>query len=438
MPLSVPVMWNIANGEDFSEFMEYKVIQQLSNSILELETQASEEKWRRINANEYFYDLEDGETDNVQNGLGNNTLVDKLVSIVDQLGSRALLFTLLRNTPNITFGEIFEKVGPDLDNTVVYCSNAGMNCTNVTKFHAGQFSKCFDYSTSQNNTRNTVSDEGIINGLTLLLMSGVQLASVAFRQHSDLIYDHPFFQNTLLPIAADGFRLMVSTPGVQPDLDQQGIDISPGQSTLIAITGKEIIRLPWPYSECTEQDYELQLLRKIVASSSLSYTPVSVDRKSTYTQQDCRSACLQRIIWNECHCLDLQSRLPFGEGEEHLLCGAVGLEEMAMLMEPSDDQLNCFRDLNELGSAKCSFLNKLINDLACVKNAKYNFVERRNLPGYQCSCPPACHSYEYQMSLSESPWPAAGLETHSAYRKLVVNGKWKHFTNFPGNNDAVK
>ncbi len=47
-----------------------------------------------------------------------------------------------------------------------------------------------------------------------------------------------------------------------------GIDVSPGYSTLIALSGKETIRLPAPYSDCVNSDAELQLLREAVAKST--------------------------------------------------------------------------------------------------------------------------------------------------------------------------
>ncbi len=387
---------------------------------------------RRNHANVY-YDSEDEMVSEEINydliGHDNDTLIDKLVTIADQLGSRALVFTLLRNTPNFTFDQIFEAVGPSLENTVVFCSDAGMNCTNITKFKAGHFSKCFDYATSQNNTRNTVSDEGISNAITLSLMSGLQLSSVAFQQFSNSINEHPLFENTFEPLSADGFRLMLSSPGVLPDIGQQGVDISTGQSTLIAITGKEVIRLPEPYSSCVDKDYELEMLRENV-KGSLKQTPLR-DRQSTYAQQDCRSACLQRIIWAKCHCLDLQSRLPFGDVGDSLLCGALGSDEMKMLMNPRDDQIDCFTNLTELSSAKCGFLHKIIEDLSCMKSVKYDFIDKKQLPEFKCSCPPPCYSYEYEMSISSSRWPAAGPEMHAAYRKLVLEARLKDFEEFP-------
>ncbi len=84
-------------------------------------------------------------------------------------------------------------------------------------------------------------DEGLHNGVTLILMSGTQLASVNLKESQRLIVI-PGFQNTFTPLSSDGFRLMINGPGVMPNIDHQGIHIAPGFSTLIDISGKEIIR----------------------------------------------------------------------------------------------------------------------------------------------------------------------------------------------------
>ncbi len=44
-----------------------------------------------------------------------------------------------------------------------------------------------------------------------------------------------------------------------------------------------------------------------------------------------------------------------------------------------------------------------------------------------CDCPSACHSYEYDLSISQSAWPATGIETDTAYVKLIEQGLIKDF-----------
>ena len=253
----------------------------------------------------------------------------------------------------------------------------------------------------------------------MIFFTGVHLASVGLQENRHSL---PFFTNTLSPFSANGMRLLITSPGVQPSIDNQGIDISPGQSTLIALTGKETTRLPWPYSECTNTDYELSRLRQSVVQK-LGYTPESsiADNQSTYTQQDCRSACVQQYIWQECHCLDLESRLPFENMEGNLMCGALAKSEMHMFLEEAKfNRKRCVMSVEELASGKCSFLHKLINDIACAHRAKRKYTNQKALGQVTCNCPPACHTYDYDVSISVTPWPADGFEMESAYETLVI------------------
>ncbi len=122
-------------------------------------------------------------------------------------------------------------------------------------------------------------------------------------------------------------------------MNQQGINISPRRSTLIGIRGKEIIRKPWPYSTCTETDLELKLLREDVVSK-IGYRPHNFTQSTSeyegtalsYTQQNCRSACIQREIWIQCGCLDLNFRLPFPDVDGKLLCGTLDQTDMERLL----------------------------------------------------------------------------------------------------------
>ena len=345
-------------------------------------------------------------------------LFEKLSFIKEDIGSRAVTFALLSNIPNVTFDELFEALGPTLKETVWDCYNAGIQCTNFTQLHLGHFPKCFDYAVVS--PSNTVSDEGISNGLTLILMNGAKLASLAFKRYrSDLYYHFPGFQNTLEPFSAEGIRLLFSSPGIMPDIDKKGITINPGHATLLALTGKETIRLPWPYSDCTFTDFERLRLWKTVANS-LGETASGKEEhlESRYTQNGCHSACLLRLIWEECHCLDLHSTVFLRNLPGKLICGTLTKAGMKRILYGFSAYFNCYYDLNYLISDECSFLHKMINELACVRRVKQEQSLRKLQGKSECNCPPACHSYEYEITTSDSPWPAPGPETHSAYIKL--------------------
>ena len=108
------------------------------------------------------------------------------------------------------------------------------------------------------------------------------------------------------------------------------------------------------------------------------------------------------------------------------LCGALRPAEMTMLLKPGNKTLGCLTTSSELLSANCSFLHKIINDLACVKRVKERFVEKKLSGTLDCHCAISCHSYEYDMGVSTSVWPSQGYEMYTAYREYVLKKQWNY------------
>ena len=186
------------------------------------------------------------------------TLHQKFALAKKRVKGRTMAFLFLRNIPTMTFKSVFDQVGQGLNDFIRYCDNDG-KCNNITEVHSTHFPKYFGYNMLDNKPGPTVKSEGISHGVSLIFMSGGQFASVPL-QGRRLV--NSFFANTYLPSSAAGIRITITAPGVRPSIDSQGLDISPGFSTLIAITGKETIRLPWPHSDCTHRDDELLQLRQ--------------------------------------------------------------------------------------------------------------------------------------------------------------------------------
>ena len=208
--------------------------------------------------------------------------------------------------------------------------------------------------------------------------------------------------------------------------DQKAIDISAGFHTLVAISGKEIVRQSAPYSSCTHTNLESQLLREEV-SQMLGYQPSKVkgDKASIYTQYECRVSCLQRKIWRKCQCLSLDLTLPYKNIAGHLLCGTLGDRDMDVFLKADDSEKgSCFEEIEKLVSENCTFLHKMITDLACVREEKQKFTEKKLSGQSDCNCEDACYSYEYEVTISQSRWPSPGFETHAAYDKLIAAFNW--------------
>ncbi len=254
----------------------------------------------------------DNDTD-IDTDLLYSGLLNKLKFVQKDLSNRATAFVSLRNLPNITFKQFFDEIGPQFEATVRGCSNAGVMCDDFGRykeFYTGYFPKCYTYNTQGDRLNNIVSEIGISNGVQLLLMTDCQLASVGVKMYSKLAKENdgillpPGFQNTDTPFSTDGIRLVIHHPGEGPVIDHHAINISPGYSTVVAISGKQIIKLPAPYSQCTNTDHELvQLQQSLVTATSMkNYGEIQTndDLTALYSQSECHSTCLQRLIWEKC------------------------------------------------------------------------------------------------------------------------------------------
>ena len=223
----------------------------------------------------------------------------------------------------------------------------------------------------------------------------------------------------MLPSAgASGIRLVIDRPDVIPDPSMNGIDVSPGFTTLIGIKGREIKRLKEPYSDCSDENIEINKLAEIVAEKmNISNDDnVTIETWDTaYQVVDCRGACLNRLIFEHCNCLDLSLMMPVVDSS--LLCGnpGEGGEKLFDFEDRSWDK--CFHT-DHLEADECSFLHKIFEDLSCMRKVKSQHVEDEHNTGSVCDCPPPCASFEYDLTISQSEWPSPGPELDAAYSML--------------------
>ena len=157
-------------------------------------------------------------TDYNYESMENPELLRKLVAISTDLADHTLLYTLLKNVPNMTFDKLFEELGPRMEDSIVHCDNSDTTCLNMKKVDTGHFPKCFTYATQNNMSlimHQKFSEEGISNGLMMVINIGAQLASEAIRkksQDNNKVSLFSDFMNTYQSFSANGLRLMVHIP----------------------------------------------------------------------------------------------------------------------------------------------------------------------------------------------------------------------------------
>ncbi|XP_020631766.1 acid-sensing ion channel 1-like [Orbicella faveolata] len=143
-----------------------------------------------------------------------------------------------------------------------------------------------------------------------------------------------------------GFRMVVHDQSEWPDMENHGIDVSPGFSNTVRIQRHKTIRLGPPYkSKCGE--------RKLASFK-------------TYSHSACFLECWTRAIIDRCHCLTL-GMAQLDETKNLSYCGPKEL-------------LNCVIPVN----------GKLLGSL-------------------ECDCPIKCETIHYEVQLSSSSYPSRHL-----------------------------
>ncbi len=210
---------------------------------------------------------------------------------------------------------------------------------------------------------------------------------------------------------------------------KEGFDLSPGYATVIGISGKERIKLPDPYTECSNINREAENLLNIVNQKLEDPERIlNSELQGEYRTVECRSECLQRYILQSCNCLDSKEKNPFFA--KHLLCGFLG-DNVKLLYQPTNDTYfdQCL-DNNKTLLECLKPLEKLMRDLKCVKKVKEWH------PDYDCDCPSPCHLIKYDLDFGFSHWPSPGPEVDIAYNKIVLERVIPRFRKF--NNSASR
>ncbi len=422
MPFSVPTMWKLTYPIKNEERRAFDVFAITSNRMTNL-----------FNTAISCYDNSSLCKDEEEGSAG---IIGKLTSLKDDIGKKSVAYALLRNVPEMSFHDIFDELGHQQEDTIRNCSNNGIKCKGIDAIDSGLFPQCYQYETSENMAIQRISDEGISSGVSFILMTAGQLGSLALKAEQQTFVFFAF-DNTYSSYSADGMRLMITSPGEIPDMNERGINLSPGFSYLISMTGKEVKRLSWPYSSCTEKNEEFEMLQESVRKSK-EFKPSGSDLDYEYVQytaDECRASCYQRFIYQECNCLDVNSILPYPSRSLSLiLCGTLSDDEMnKFLNESNQDTKACFQSATTFSSAKCRFMHQWIEDLFCLKEAKQKYAQRRRAGQHDCNCPSACQSFHYDLSVTSSRWPSPGAEMNAAYQELVFRPE--HKWNFGYNED---
>jgi hypothetical protein len=102
---------------------------------------------------------------------------------------------------------------------------------------------------------------------------------------------------------ADGFKILINNQSLKGYPEENGIDISPGYQTNIALSRTYVKNLDWPYNQCLD-DLVNDKYSHLIKNSDILQKIKSIG-EIEYDQNLCLKLCLQKYISDMCKCYDL-------------------------------------------------------------------------------------------------------------------------------------
>lgn len=244
-----------------------------------------------------------------------------------------------------------------LSQMLISCRFQGEPCrqTDFEYFLDYNYGNCYRFNNASNIRE--IKNPGWRNGLRLELSTG------------DL--EQQFFN------IKSGMRIVIHNQSIVPFIDEEGIDVSAGFQTNIAIKKTIISRLSEPYSNCVE---EYSSEKNLQNNEMFKYLK-NYFNMGNYTQKYCQKACFQKFIIANCGCFDYRFPTP----------------------------------LSNLGARPCVTDDEIV----CLQNIQTSFHSGTGATDCNKNCSLECNQVLYETAISTAKYPS------SWYSDLL-----KNYTNY--------
>lgn len=182
-----------------------------------------------------------------------------------------------------------KSYGIDLEEMLMSCRYNGENCNkyDFKWFFSYDYGNCYTFNFNQSNLK-YVGKNGVRNGLILELYIG----------NSSL---------DEIGVIEKGIKVIVHNQSVTPMPLDEGLDVSPGSTTNIAISRVYLNKLSNPYSSCLND-----LSANTNNPSDLMKIIFFKLNQTEYRQKLCEAMCYQNNVIKKCNCYDTALFNPFG------------------------------------------------------------------------------------------------------------------------------
>lgn len=271
----------------------------------------------------------------------NSIFYDKLINKLNELSDDYLREDLIN---------LF-KLSYDLKETMIDCKFNNLPCTvnDFYLYHNFYYGNCYRFNGGLNYSMNKIdilstNIPGWKYGLQIELKKSK--AIISYRS---------------------GFRILINnqTTNFYAFPEEDGISVSPGFTTNIALSKTYFETMPWPYTNCLGNLADSKF-KYLIDQSHILRDMRDLFRLDYYNQKICLKLCHQKSAYLQCNCVDVTANV-------YLL-----------------------------------YSNNTCNDdleLKCIENFEKNYFSNNTFQTCRKFCPENCFSTKYDYKLSFSRYP---------------------------------
>ena len=307
---------------------------------------------------------------NPYDGLYKRDAIEKILLAKNVLVENSTSIREFTDVASEQFKSVFEYLwstnklnifnyGFTLSEMLISCKYQGKECTakDFYWYHDYNYGNCYRFNGGDPDQQmeshvfeayqlKRATKRGWRNGLRLELYTGDQQAQQQYTYKT-------------------GVRVIVHNQSIIPFPDEDGIDVSVGTQTNIAISRTFMNRLAHPYSKCLKALNQRAAQRNDILSDM--YKLITNNVIDVYQQNICLKLCEQKFVLKRCECVDLSL------ASLNLVNGSLGCL--------TTDQVNCLQEMS------AEFYNSLIADECYSK------------------CSHECDTITYETKISTADYP---------------------------------
>ncbi|CAH1782899.1 unnamed protein product [Owenia fusiformis] len=265
---------------------------------------------------------------------------------------------------------------------IIECRFNGELCneTDFINVTVGSYGNCYTFDTYSTDIFD-VSETGPDFGLRLVLFLNSYSPLDELISRDDFKSELREFNSNYATLS-DGIRMAIHAPGTMPDMDIEGIDLSPGKFITIGLAQDVRTLLEPPYGECTNEQN-------------------NKDTPYAYTVDLCLRQCQQELMIAKCGCMTYNGPVPPNTNVSQTPYCGQKVKSMYFQVVSNVPYIVTNNKFEWDEVIKWSDLKEILQVINCEKNV----TKMVSVGNQTCGCKKQCVDIVYDPLVHSVPWP---------------------------------